>query len=87
MEFIATSGNLHLEEVVAALIATGLITQDGGQCVRDAALRSVEECHPLELIASLGLPGCAVEGRLTLDILTDWLAEWSAATSIHCASM
>jgi hypothetical protein len=31
MEFIATSGNLHLEEMVAALIATGVITQDGGQ--------------------------------------------------------
>ena len=62
MEFIATSGNLHLEEVVA-LIATGLITQDGGQCVRDAALRSLEECHPLELTASLGLRGCAGEGR------------------------
>ena len=57
MEFIATSGNLHLEEVVAELIAAGLITQHGGQCVRDAALRSVEERHPLELIASLELPG------------------------------
>ena len=52
MEFIAISGNLHLEEVVVALIAIGLITQDGGQCVRDAALRSVEECRSLELIAS-----------------------------------
>ena len=87
MEFIAISGNLHLEEVVVALIAIGLITQDGGQCVRDAALRSVEECHPVELIASLGLPECAGEGRLTLDFLTDWLADWSASTSIHCASI
>ena len=83
MEFIATSGNLHLEMVVVALIAIGLITQDGGQCVRYAALRGVEECHPLELIASLGLPRCAGERRLMLDVLTDW----SASTSIHCASM
>ena len=83
MEFIATSGNLHLEEVVAALIATGVITQDGGQCVRDAALRSVEECHPLEFIAGLGLPSSAGEGPLTLDVLTDWLADWSGLERVY----
>ena len=83
MEFIATSGNLHLEEVVAALIATGVITQDGGQCVRDAALRGVEECHPLEFIAGLGLPGSAGEERLTLDVLTDWLADWCGLERVH----
>ncbi len=83
MEFIATSGNLHLEEVVAELIAAGLITQHGGQCVRDAALRSVEECHPLEFIASLELPGRVGEGRLTLDVLTDWLADWCGLERVH----
>jgi general secretion pathway protein E len=83
MEFIATSGNLHLEEMVAALIATGVITQDGGQCVRDAALRGVEECHPLEFIAGLGLPGSAGEERLTLDVLTDWLADWCGLERVH----
>ena len=87
MEFIATSGNLHLEEVVAELIAAGLITQHGGQCVRDAVLRSVEECHPLEFIASLELPGRVGEGRLTLDVLTDWLADWCGLERVHIAPL
>ena len=46
-------------------------------------MRSVEECHSLEIIASLELAAPDGEGRLTPDFLTDWPADWCGLERGH----
>ncbi|MDX1635958.1 MAG: GspE/PulE family protein [Marinobacter sp.] len=75
---------LTLRDVCTALVTTGEISQDEAERILSANLGadSVKR-HPLEIVA-VAAPTSLVSGRtLTLDRLTQWLADWAGQLYYH----
>ncbi|MFT4198057.1 MAG: GspE/PulE family protein [Pseudoxanthomonas sp.] len=69
-------GRLDFAQVARALLADGLVAEADLERVQFSAsgARSASEVHPLVLLANLKL-GAAGGGELTLERLTEWLAQ------------
>ncbi|GAP65743.1 type II secretory pathway, ATPase PulE/Tfp pilusassembly pathway, ATPase PilB [Mizugakiibacter sediminis] len=71
-------GRLELDEVLAALIVDGYLAAEDAKRVRVGARagRSAVELHPLVVLANAKLPNARdPEKPLSLEVLTQWLAE------------
>ena len=81
---------IELDEVVAGLVADGVLTDADARRVRDS-VRSVKarlELHPLVLVANLRLADARHPGKpLSLEVLTEWLAQRSRLPYVHIDPM
>lgn len=69
---------LALSDVVTQLVADGIINQeDSDQLVNQAKSRQSLSLHPLEIVATANLKNRLSDEALTLDSLSQWLADWA----------
>ncbi len=76
-------GELFLQDVLTALVAQGIITQEEAGYVKAQAKRLGQNLHPLEIVANCHLAGCGMTAAVTLSGLTDWLAKWAQLDRVH----
>ena len=88
MTAIATSKPAHytlsLRDLCQALVDAGEIDQDAAERILSAHLgQSSRKRHPLELVAEDQLTSARTGKSLSLDYLTQWLAEWAGQPYFH----
>lgn len=75
---------LSLRDVCSALVSSREISQDDAEQVLTANLGAdLSTHHPLELVAKAGLKSLVSGKALTLESLTQWLADWSGQPYYH----
>ncbi|WP_375177281.1 GspE/PulE family protein, partial [Marinobacter mobilis] len=78
------SSELNLRDVCTALVSSGEVSQDDVERVLAANLSGEHsERHPLEVVAIAGLTSLKTDQSLTLDRLTEWLAQWAKQPYYH----
>ncbi len=78
------SSELNLRDVCTALVSSGEVSQDDVERVLAANLSGEHsERHPLEVVAIAGLTSLKTGQSLTLDRLTEWLAQWAKQPYYH----
>ncbi len=69
---------LTLADIVVQLVNDGIINQeDSDQLVNQSSTSQKQTLHPLEIVAAANLTHRITEQSLTLDILSQWLADWA----------
>ncbi|UZE97340.1 GspE/PulE family protein [Alkalimarinus alittae] len=75
---------LALSDIVNQLLADGIINQeDSDQLVNQSKSRQALSLHPLEIIAGANLKNRLCDENLTLDNLSQWLADWADQPLFH----
>ncbi|MFD2229133.1 GspE/PulE family protein [Alkalimarinus sediminis] len=75
---------LTLSDIVNQLLADGIINQeDSDQLFNQTKSREQLSLHPLEIVAAANLKNRLSDTPLTLDSLSQWLADWADQPLFH----